>query len=194
MVHLMYLGTNDPVYREAERRFRQGWKNKNKTYHIEGIFYIIQDGAVAQQHLANNRAYLQQVSRRVPNGAEQYLFHGTQRACHIGDDRNTWRELGPITCSAEASTPLAILLADGYVWNDHMHSKKHTMFLSNVVVGRTEKLYRKDRSRTAPSPGFDSVVAVTKSNGGSVNNPETVVYREDAILPSVVIVYTRKHH
>ena len=36
------------------------------------------------------------------------------------------------------------------------------------------------------------VEAVTRSQGGAVRNPETIVYREDAILPSVVIVYTRR--
>ena len=35
------------------------------------------------------------------------------------------------------------------------------------------------------------VEAVTKSQGGEVEYPETIVYREDAILPSVVVVYTR---
>jgi len=36
------------------------------------------------------------------------------------------------------------------------------------------------------------VQAVTIEHGGAVKYPETVVYREDAILPHVVIIYTRQ--
>ena len=70
----MPLGPHDPVYLEgeislktagndliapvAEKRFREGWKHPDKTYHLESIYYINQAGPEAQRHLAQNRAYL----------------------------------------------------------------------------------------------------------------------------------------
>ncbi|OCH85006.1 ADP-ribosylation [Obba rivulosa] len=214
MVHLMPLGTNDPVYLEAKKRFVAGWQHPDKTYHLEAIYYIVQDGAEAQAHLARNRAYLQAVKARVGDGAEQYLFHGTRRACHIGDDNNNLYPCNNPDCFfcsiMKCSFSLAHVgahemfgkgiytssvssKADGYVWNWHMHSHKHTMFLSNVVTGRVEPLLVPQPNRTAPDAGFDSTEGVTKPQGGSVEYPETIVYREDAILPSVVVVYTRQH-
>ncbi|EIW79059.1 hypothetical protein CONPUDRAFT_59609 [Coniophora puteana RWD-64-598 SS2] len=154
----------------------------------------------------------QQVQNHTSGAAEQYLFHGTRRACHIGDDRT---QINPcnrsdcylchiIKCSfsmahANANgmfgpgiyTSSVSSKSDGYVWNHHIHSHKHAMFLSNVVTGRSQKLYAASHGRRSPDNGYDSVEAVTHKHGGSVDYPETVVYREDAILPSVVIMYTR---
>ncbi|RYP86160.1 hypothetical protein DL770_004947 [Monosporascus sp. CRB-9-2] len=212
MVHLMPLGHNDPVYREAERLFRNGWKDSSKKYHLEAIYYINQAGPVAQQHLAQNRAYLQQVQSRTPGPAEQYLFHGTRRACHTADDSSKLNPCNLKECNfchiLKCSFSLAHANANGmfgagiytssvssksndYVWNHHVHSRKHTMFLSNVVTGKSQKLYQASPGRRSPDYGYDSVEAVTRQHGGSVNYPETIVYRESAILPSVVIVYTR---
>lgn len=103
--------------------------------------------------------------------------------------------------------------SDDYVKNHHIHSRKHAMFLSHVVVGNSQKLYQVSHGRVSPDYGYDSVSwiyqiletlktawprfllkqveAVTRQHGGSVNYAETVVYHESAILPAVVIVYTR---
>ena len=47
-----------PHNTSAEKRFREGWKHQDKTYHLESIYYINQAGPEAQKHLAQNRAYL----------------------------------------------------------------------------------------------------------------------------------------
>ncbi|KAI8951965.1 ADP-ribosylation [Xylaria longipes] len=213
MVHLMPLGCNDPVYREAEKRFRTGWKHPGITYHLEGIYYINQAGGAAQQHLVRNRAYLQQVQCHISWPAEQYLFHGTRRACHVGDDSCNLQPCNLDECNfchilkcsfslshanangmfgAGIYTSSISSKANGYVWNHHIHSQKHAMFLSNVVTGKSQKLYQATQGRTAPDNGYDSVEAVTRDHGGSVDYPETIVYQERAILPSVVVVYTRQ--
>ncbi|KAJ9428062.1 hypothetical protein QL093DRAFT_2074606 [Fusarium oxysporum] len=42
--------------------------------------------------------------------------------------------------------------------------------------------------RTAPGTGYDSVEAVLFRDRGIVNYPETVVHRDDAIIPVAVII------
>ena len=81
--------------------------------------------------------------------------------------------------------------ADHYVMNSRIHSHKHIMLLCLVFVGESEKLYGPDYTKTAPSPGYESVTAATTAENGAVLYDETVVYREDAIVPVGLIVYTR---
>ncbi|KAL3605308.1 hypothetical protein FPOAC2_00251 [Fusarium poae] len=63
------------------------------------------------------------------------------------------------------------------------------MFLCKYVAGRIQHLWHGNPNRTAPSKGYDSVSAILKSEGGTVNWPESVVYRDDAIVPIAVITY-----
>ncbi|CEI63820.1 unnamed protein product [Fusarium venenatum] len=63
------------------------------------------------------------------------------------------------------------------------------MFLCRYVPGRVQYLRHGNLNRTAPCRGYDSVPAVLASEGGMVNFPEAVVYRDDAIVPVAVITY-----
>ncbi|XEU97667.1 hypothetical protein FSHL1_002953 [Fusarium sambucinum] len=63
------------------------------------------------------------------------------------------------------------------------------MFLCRYVPGRVQYLWHGNLDRTAPCRGYDSVSAVLATQGGSVNFPEAVVYRDDAIVPVAVITY-----
>jgi phage gp45-like len=58
--------------------------------------------------------------------------------------------------------------------------------LNKVVVGRGHKLTQDDTSLTAPPTGYDSVLAEI---GGSLNHDELVVYTNDAIRPSFLVIY-----
>ncbi|KAI0760392.1 hypothetical protein C8Q74DRAFT_1319480 [Fomes fomentarius] len=145
--------------------------------------------------------------------AESYLFHGTQRACTIGEDASHTTTCNNrdchlcsiIRCSFQLKyigennllgkgfyTSVVSSKADGYAKNAHIHSNKHAMFLGNVVTGKKELVYQYDQHKPGPAPGYHSVEAVPKSQGGiNINYSETVVYREEAIIPSIVIMYTR---
>jgi len=218
MVHLLPLSTNDPVYLEAERLFRQGWQSASKTYKLKSIFYIIQDGPEAQRHLQANRGYLSLLCAKYRTTAatvERMLFHGTKRGCYLGEDRTQIYPCNNTDCFLcmilKSSFQLSKITntrlmfgkgfytssisskSDGYSSNlTRIKSKQKAMFLSNVSIGRSQMLYQADRGRTGPDSPFDSVEAVTIANGGAVKYPETVVYREEAILPSVVIMYTTR--
>ncbi|CAN0059865.1 unnamed protein product [Pylaiella littoralis] len=73
---------------------------------------------------------------------------------------------------------------------DRSGKKVRCMFLASVAIGRAFKTYEGQLDRNAnlcPPPGFDSVIG---EEGPHLNYPEVVVYREQAALPTHLIVYT----
>ncbi|KAF8183436.1 hypothetical protein BJ912DRAFT_1023226 [Pholiota molesta] len=74
--------------------------------------------------------------------------------------------------------------------NDYSHndckSNLKAILLNKVVVGKGCKLLQDNTSLTAPPAGFDSVLA---EKGGSLNYDELVVYSNDAIRPSFLVMY-----
>ncbi|CAN0183221.1 unnamed protein product [Ectocarpus sp. 12 AP-2014] len=70
---------------------------------------------------------------------------------------------------------------------DRSGKKVRCMFLSSVTVGRAFNTYEgKLPPEQCPPLGFDSVVG---ERGPALNYPEVVVYREEAALPTHLIVY-----
>jgi len=77
------------------------------------------------------------------------------------------------------------------------------MLLNKVVVGRGYKLTGNKSSLTAPPAGYDSVsiivrllfggaltkVQVLGEVGGRLNHDELVVYDNDAVRPSYLVMY-----
>jgi len=61
------------------------------------------------------------------------------------------------------------------------------MLLNDVVMGKGIKLERTDTSLTKPPQGYDSVIG---EPGGDLNYDEAVVYDQDAIVPSFLIIYS----
>ncbi|TEB34611.1 ADP-ribosylation [Coprinellus micaceus] len=74
--------------------------------------------------------------------------------------------------------------------NDYSHNdcKSHlkAILLNKVVVGKGCKMLQDSTSLAAPPSGFDSVLA---EKGGSLNYDELVVYNNDAIRPSFLVMY-----
>jgi len=46
-----------------------------------------------------------------------------------------------------------------------------------------------DSSITEPPPGYDSIEGVPVSEGGPLDYPENVLYREDAVCVNSLIMY-----
>ena len=67
------------------------------------------------------------------------------------------------------------------------------MFLCKVAEGDAHRT--KEDTLTEPevqdllSRGADSVIGLDRSDGGQLNHQETVVYRNEAAIPSYLIVY-----
>jgi len=60
------------------------------------------------------------------------------------------------------------------------------ILLNKVVVGRGYQMYQDNTSLTAPPAGFDSVIAQV---GVSLNHDELIVYTNDAIRTSFLVLY-----
>ncbi|KAJ3468203.1 hypothetical protein MRS44_002268 [Fusarium solani] len=192
--------TNSYTYRdEIVKLFDNGWHHPTKTATIQCIY-------VHKQRAQELVAYLNRGEARV-------LFHGTQRACHVGDPNHPLRVCNNTECRlcgilrdgfkidrAKSTcmfgpgiyTTDVSSKADNWVMNHHMHSKLHVMLLCAVSVGKSEKLYRADHGRKGPSAGYQSVEGAVIAEGGALHEPEIVLYSENLVVPFGMIVYTRE--
>ncbi|KIO21985.1 hypothetical protein M407DRAFT_217386 [Tulasnella calospora MUT 4182] len=148
-------------------------------------------------------------------GNERRRWHGTTRACNIGDARRCYPRPRLLTCCGQSNCPLCCILwssfrvdksnssgrlfnrfgagiytsstsskADDYA-ESAVPSYYKAMLLAKVIVGRGYKSTQ-DAQMTSPPFGYDSVIGEA---GGSLKYDELVVYRDDAIRPSWLIVY-----
>jgi hypothetical protein len=97
-----------------------------------------------------------------------------------------------------------LIRSNDYSHNDCKSSLK-AILLNKVVVGKGCKLLQDNTSLTAPPAGYDSVsffsrtrwltshrlcvIKVLAEKGGSLNYDELVVYDNDAIRPSFLVMY-----
>jgi len=75
--------------------------------------------------------------------------------------------------------------SNDYSQND-CKSPLKAILLNKVIVGKGCKLTHDNTTLTAPPAGYDSVLA---EKGGTLNYDELVVYTEDAIRPSFLVMY-----
>jgi len=141
-------------------------------------------------------------------GNEHRRWHGTRRVCNLGDKGHTQ------FCSSTSCSLCSIIRTsyDISLWgkktgwgrfgkglytsstssksNDYSHndckSSLKAILLNKVVVGKGCKLLQDNTTLTAPPTGYDSVLA---EKGGSLNYDELVVYTNDAIRPSFLVMY-----
>jgi len=62
----------------------------------------------------------------------------------------------------------------------------NAILLNKVVVGKGYKILNDNPSMTGPPAGYDSVLAEV---GGSLNYDELIVYTNDAVRPSYLVMY-----
>lgn len=60
------------------------------------------------------------------------------------------------------------------------------MFICKVIIGKGKQLYTDDTTLTDAPPGYDSVLGEV---GQNLNYDEIIVYNQDAVLPSYMVVY-----
>ncbi|KAF7969835.1 hypothetical protein HWV62_25896 [Athelia sp. TMB] len=143
-------------------------------------------------------------------GNENRRWHGTRRECKIGDKGSTkfctstscslccivktsfnldmfgkktgWGRFGKGLYTSSTSSK-----SDDYASNSGKTSSPNKAILLNkVVVGKGYKVTENATTMTAPPPGYDSVLA---EKGGKLNHDELVIYDNDAIRPSFIVLY-----
>lgn len=173
---------------------------------------------VTQASLDQYQRYLDSVEARgnfaligKSRGNENRRWHGTKRKCYLGDPGRTTfcNDMGcSLCCIIKSSFDLKYCKtatgwgrfghgiytsstsskSNDYASNVAINSTWRALLLNKVVVGNGKKLVHDDTSLTAPPPGFDSVLAEV-ARGGSVNYDELIVYRNDAVRPSYLVMY-----
>ncbi|KAH7890557.1 hypothetical protein F5I97DRAFT_45166 [Phlebopus sp. FC_14] len=195
------LSPSDPFTRNIQQDFYSSWKHPGtRRPRVKHIFYLIHQSPHAQSHLSRNRAYMHQ------RGNEKMLFHGTLRTCQVGDDpsrtspcnRHDCKLCSILRCSFDPSQSHGMFGHGVYVspvsskaniYSKNPNSNLHAMLYANVTLGRTKTLYHAKHGLWQAPDGCDSVTAATKAQGGDVEYPEMVVYREDAICVNSLIIY-----
>jgi len=139
-------------------------------------------------------------------GNENRRWHGTTRNCNIGDKGETDFCPDP-TCSLcsimKSSFDLSFSMGTGMFGggiytssttskSDHFSrnvraSEWKAMLLNKVVVGKGYRMTAGDTTLVGPPDGFDSVLAEASDSG--LNYDELVVYNNDAIRPSYLVMY-----
>ncbi|KAI0337036.1 hypothetical protein BDW22DRAFT_1340582, partial [Trametopsis cervina] len=149
-------------------------------------------------------------------GNENRRWHGTRRECRLGDksctafcsstscslccimrtsyDVTLWgKKTGwgrQLTCvlrfGAGIYTSSTSSKSNDYAQNTDSSAPLKAILLNKVVVGKGYKMTQDNTSMTAPPAGFDSVLA---EKGARLNHDELVVYCNEAIRPSYLVMY-----
>ncbi|CCL98307.1 uncharacterized protein FIBRA_00301 [Fibroporia radiculosa] len=194
--------------RPVAEQFVGGWKHPTSKPTVVKIWRVCCEKA----HNDKFSRYKLAVERRtnLPGGNSHRRWHGTARACLLGDNEQEMALCLSPSCSLcgilRSSFQVSLAgratafqrfgrgiyaSATSSKANDYVQeiggSPYRAMLLNDVVVGNGKKMFNDDLSLTQPPSGFDSVLG--EPGGGSLNYDETVVYRNDAIRPMFLIIY-----
>ncbi|PCH35011.1 hypothetical protein WOLCODRAFT_145608 [Wolfiporia cocos MD-104 SS10] len=202
-------------YRTVENMFLQAWQDTRKNRpHVHAVWYINAGSQLlGRPRFSDYLNYKAQIQRQLGrNKVEEELYRGVRRACNIGDDGHHLNLCNLAECdlcrilecryrlrnsngTANFGTGIYTSAhsskADDYAINAHNQSRFHVVLLSHVVTGNTYSYQSPHPQITGPPNGYQSVGAIPKRQGGTLIHPETIVYRTDAAIPSVMVVYTR---
>ncbi|KAF0642441.1 hypothetical protein FPSE5266_05338 [Fusarium pseudograminearum] len=195
--------------------FNDNWQHDDKKATINGIFKCRPEELGKSKQMHAFTKYLNITGTTVE--AAKWHFHCTSRKCNfdesVDDDRllqcddadtcafcSILRESLSMTYASQGgwfgagiySSNIASK-ADKFSHDPDgkYHTGLHAVIVCRVIVGRVQWTKKKLVGVSGPKPGFHSIQAVTKKRGGPVYFPETVVFRDEAILPVAVITYNK---
>jgi len=200
------------TFESVANQFKASWKHTGKTLPtVKKVYKVLVTQASMDKYEAYRtsvEAQGQFVAINKTAGNENRRWHGTRRECLVGDAGQTslcattscslcnilrtsydlslfgkktgWGRFGSgIYTSATSSK------SDDYI-TTRASSQWKAMLLNKVVVGNGYKLTQDNSSLTAPPQGYHSVLGET---GGSLNHDELIVYTNDAIRASFLVMY-----
>ncbi|EIW79344.1 ADP-ribosylation [Coniophora puteana RWD-64-598 SS2] len=208
-VRLSCLDKRSEKFAEVEQLFRKAWRHRKKEQpQVQNVFKVLWPESLLEPYLE----YREQVesSRQSKDANEKLLFHGTNRACLLGESRdnvllcplkscylcsilrssfdvkkcgqkNSFKRFGHGIYTSACSSK-----ADDYTLNASQDARLRIVVLCRVVVGKTYKRYRNAPELTEPPKGYHSVSGEV---GWDLNYEETVCYNNDAIRPAYIVVY-----
>ncbi|KAF8134894.1 ADP-ribosylation [Boletus edulis] len=211
---LVRLDRDNPSFAEVEQLFIKGWRHRKKARpDIQYILRVLWPEPALEPYL-DYRDRVQDILRaKDKRGNEKLLFHGTNRACLLGESsgsvllcdlkecylcsivrssfdvnkcgaKNSFKRFGHGIYTSSCSSK-----SDDYVCNLSENASLRVMILCRVVVGRPYKRYRNAPDILAPPSGYDSIAGEI---GWDLNYEETVTYDNDTVRPAYLIVYGDK--
>ncbi|KAN0124651.1 hypothetical protein V8E53_015719 [Lactarius tabidus] len=203
---ILEIPTTNKAYQNVQKQFTDQWKHPTPVPTVIKIWRIFGERSVLDRYFR----YQLEVEQRtgIPGANTRRRFHGTIRACRLGDTSNDGALCSLSTCNICSIIRSFYKIA--YVGirtnfgrfgngiytsatsskaNDYSAgsaSMNRAMLLNDVVMGKTVKLTTTDESLTEPPGGYDSVIG---EPGGVLNYDEAIVYRNDAIRASFLIIY-----
>eukprot|EP01118_Nematostelium_gracile_P005495 TRINITY_DN173_c0_g1_i1.p1 TRINITY_DN173_c0_g1~~TRINITY_DN173_c0_g1_i1.p1 ORF type:complete len:345 (+),score=26.71 TRINITY_DN173_c0_g1_i1:90-1124(+) len=185
---------------EVRDKFLAQWtKGTNTHIRVHRVFAIVNTNTQLKKAYKRYKKSLQQPYE------VQHLYHGTS-ACELKTDRCENQSCSTCCISKEgfkislAQTNLSwgrygkgIYFAQhsskGHDYNARSETTSGTraIVVSSVLLGNPYRTQHDMSTLTAPPHGYHSVVGVV---GPRLNYPEVVVYRNDAVLPRYIIIYS----
>lgn len=211
---LINVDQKDPMFANIVHQFDTSWRHTNKTKPtVVFVYKIVQSKQLMDAYLAYQNKVESEgnfKSQGKSAGNECRRWHGTKRLCNIGDN-----PAAPTLCAQATCAMCSILRSSFQVVKTNTSGRSFNRFgkgiytsstsskafdyssnglaspysmimLTNVIVGQGHKLTQDSQALTAPPAGYHSVLGET---GGSLNYDELVVYNDDAIRPSWLVVY-----
>ncbi|KAH7913781.1 ADP-ribosylation [Hygrophoropsis aurantiaca] len=208
---LVHIEREDPQFAEVQQLFNKGWRHRKKDRpYVQTVFKVLWPNTVLEPYLQYRSEVESTVRARDRSGNEKLLFHGTNRACLLGEKPNNVLLCGlrecylcsilrtsfDITkCGAKNTfkrfghgiyTTVCSSKADDYSHSGAENVNFRVMLVSRVVLGKAYRRYRNAPDLIKPPSGYHSVAGET---GWDLNYEETVCYDNDAIRPAYLVVY-----
>jgi hypothetical protein len=208
---LLKVPRDHNTFKSVADQFKVSWKHSSHPPAVRRVFKIVSPKSLSSSYEAYRaaveaRGHHEATGRSTGN--ENRRWHGTKRECHLGDkghDQLCSSTTCSLCCIIKTSYNLSLFgkktgwgrfgrgiytsstssKSNDYVQNGGSSQLK-AMLLNKVVVGKGYKMTYDNTTLTAPPQGYDSVLAEI---GGSLNYDELVVYTNDAIRPSYLVLY-----
>ncbi|KAG8990897.1 hypothetical protein FRB94_004829 [Tulasnella sp. JGI-2019a] len=220
---ILRISENDRKFGDIADQFYKSWRHRGDKYprpDIHQIYKIIQSKELMDDYYAY-RDFVEDegdfTQRGLAPGNERRRWHGTRRACNIGDDPRRTRLCDSDRCGVCGIIRTSFSLsrvgttdrknnsferfgkgiyASSTSSKAHDYSKKTqvvpsqylSMLLTTVVAGEGFKLMEDDQTLDGPPEGFHCVLGEV---GDRLNYDEIIVYEEAAIRPAWLVIYDK---
>ncbi|KAJ3443318.1 c2h2-like zinc finger protein [Anaeramoeba flamelloides] len=204
--YIVEISNRSIIYKSVEQQFLNKWSSQPPK--ILKILKIVMNSQFQknyknyQNQIIKKRSLLK-YNKEIGPGNERRRFHGTKIACNIGIN-------GKTTFCNESSCAVCNICKKGFLLNlsngglfgkglyysaSAEKSKQYTkiapnidhraIFLVKVVCGAAHLIQASNSSLTCPPNNMDCVIF--DQNGPNKN--ETIVYNQNAVLPTYLILY-----
>ncbi|EGN91901.1 hypothetical protein SERLA73DRAFT_173256 [Serpula lacrymans var. lacrymans S7.3] len=212
---LLEVPRNHVTFTSVQNQLTQSWRHPDPDKpcpNLQAVYKIVEPKAFVadyDKYRAEVEAKGNFVSQGRTAGNECRRWHGTRRGCNLGD-------FGQTQLCSTGNCPLCSIIrtsfdlkysGNNFGWerfgmgiytsstasksNDYVKTTSQSLWkallLVKVVVGKAIKMKSDSRQLTSPPSGYDAVIG---EPGGALNYDELVVYRNDAIRPSFLVMYS----